>query len=109
MATTIKNKRETPKTFFALYSSDCMTCSHLSETGKIAFVKCHFTKGNQQCPAAEVRFVVVGEALKYARDVIAARDKRHVRREARLLAYVAQQSPAFKSKFYDYLENGGQP
>lgn len=96
------------KEFFALYSPNCMTCSHLSETGTIAHVKCHHTKGNKQCPAAEVRFVVVGEALKYARRVLAARDKRDAAREARVMRYVSTQSEAFRSKFYDYLENGGQ-
>ncbi len=97
-----------PKEMFALYSADCMTCNHLSETGKVAYVKCHYSKGNEQCPAAEVRFVVVGEALDYARRVLVARDKRFPKREARLMAYVGTQSEAFRSKFYDALENGGQ-
>lgn len=95
------------KVFFALYSSDCITCKHLSETGTVAHVKCHHTKGNKQCPAAEVRFVIVGEALEYAQRVIAARDKRHAKTEANLMRYVGKQSDAFKSKFYDALEKGG--
>lgn len=96
------------KEYFALYSADCMTCSHLSETGTTAHVGCHFSKGNTECPAAEVRFVVVGEALEYAKRVLAARDKRLPKREARLMRHVGQQSKAFRSKFYQALENGGQ-
>ncbi len=104
MASTI----EAPKEFFALYSDNCMKCKHLSpETGKVAFVDCHHSKGNTQCPAAEVKFVVVGEALEYARRVLKARDRRHPIREAKLMQHVGAQSPAFRAKFYDALENGG--
>lgn len=95
------------KELFALYNANCMQCKHLSETGSTAFVECHYSKGNTQCPAAEVRFVVVGEAVEYAKRVLRARDKRLSKREARLMQYVAKQSKAFRAKFYDALENGG--
>lgn len=94
--------------FFALYSANCMKCKHLSETGVREFEDCHFSQGNNQCPAAEVRFVVVGEALDYARRVLRARDRRKPTREAKLMKYVAEQSPAFQSRFYEYLDNGGR-
>ena len=94
--------------FVALYSADCMTCMHLSETGSRDFQECHFKNGNKQCPASELRFVVVGEALDYARKVLRARDRRHSKREARLMSYVSAQSAAFQSRFYEYLENGGR-
>jgi hypothetical protein len=92
----------------ALYSADCMTCSHLCETGITAHEKCHYNKGNRLCPAAEVRIVIVGEALTYARRVLRARDRRLPEKEARLMKYVAAQSPAFQSRFYEYLDNGGR-
>jgi len=86
-----------------------MTCQHLSpETGTRDFQDCHYKKGNKQCPAAEVQFAVVGEALVYARRVLRARDKRHPKREARLMKYVGTQSAAFQSRFYEYLDNGGR-
>lgn len=85
-----------------------MTCKHLCETGVRDFQDCHFSKGNKLCPASEVRLVVVGEALTYARRVLRARDKRHPKREARLMKYVAAQSAAFQSRFYEYLDNGGR-
>lgn len=94
--------------FVALYSANCMTCKHLSETGVRDFEDCHFSKGNKLCPAAELRFVIVGEALNYARRVLRARDRRHPKREARLMKYVSSQSAAFQSRFYEYLENGGR-
>lgn len=94
--------------YLALYSTNCMTCKHLTETGVREFQDCHFSKGNKQCPAAEVRIVVVGEALEYARRILRARDKRLPKREAKLMKYVAAQSAAFQSRFYEYLDNGGR-
>ena len=96
------------KEYFALYSADCMQCKHLSpQTGTQVYERCHVSKGNKQCPAAEVQFAVVGEALNYAKQVLKARDKRFARTEARLMRYVGQQSSAFKNQFYKLLENGG--
>lgn len=94
--------------YLALYSDNCMTCKHLTETGVREFQDCHFTVGNKQCPAAEVRIVVVGEALEYARRVLRARDKRQPNKEAKLMKHVAAQSAAFQSRFYEYLDNGGK-
>ena len=94
--------------YLALYSENCMTCKHLTETGVREFNNCHHSKGNAQCPASEVRLVVVGEALDYARRVLRARDRRHPNKEARLMKYVAAQSAAFQSRFYEYLDNKGR-
>jgi hypothetical protein len=94
--------------YLALYSSNCLSCKHLCETGVRDFQDCHFSSGNKQCPASEVRLVVVGEALQYARRVLRARDKRQPKREARLMQYVGKQSAAFQSRFYEYLDNGGR-
>jgi len=44
----------------------------------------------------------------YARKVLAARDKRHAKTEARLMEYIGAQSQAFRTKFYEYLERGGK-
>ncbi len=96
------------KEYLALYSADCSNCKHLTETGKREFEKCHFSNGNKLCPAQEVRIVVVGEALEYARKVLRARDKRQPKKEAVLMKYVGAQSEAFQSRFYEYLDNGGK-
>lgn len=94
--------------YIALYSANCTSCQHFSETGKRDFQDCHFSKGNKECPASEVKLVVVGEALEYARKVLRARDKRQPKRESKLMEYVGQQSKAFQSRFYEYLDNGGR-
>lgn len=96
------------KEYLALYSENCMTCSHLSEAGTVEHTECYYKNGNKQCPASEVRLVVVGEALTCARRVLRARDQRKPKLEAKVMKYVGTKSPAFQSKFYDHLENGGR-
>lgn len=96
------------KEYLGLFSEKCITCKHLVEHAKVDNRECHFTQGNVQCPAVEVKIVFVGEALMYARKVLAARDKRHAKTEARLMEYIGAQSQAFRTKFYEYLERGGK-
>lgn len=87
------------KDILALYSDNCLKCSSLVETAKAKFPKCHFRKGNTECPASEVRIAVVGEAKIYAQRVLNARKQSDFQKEAKLLAYVAKQSESFQLKF----------
>lgn len=91
------------KDFLALYSNNCISCKSLVEGAAKTFKKCHYKQGNTECPAAEVKIIVVGKALAYARKVTAARNRRDTGEEAKLLSYVATQSAGFKSRFYDAL------
>ena len=70
-----------------------------------SFVKCHFSKGNKHCPASELVIVVVGQAIRWAGLVIAARERRDPKAEARILAQVAKQPVSFQERFYSALEN----
>lgn len=97
----VKQKRER----FALYSRNCKSCKHLDSAETNLYTKCHFSKGNDQCPAAEVEIVVVGAAYRMARQVLAARDKRDAKEEARILAAVAKESEAFQERFYSAIEH----
>jgi hypothetical protein len=94
------------KEYLGLYSAACLTCKSLVEYGTVKNKDCHYTQGNAQCPAAEVKIVFIGEAQDYALRVLKARDKRMAKTEARLMQHVGKQSAAFRSKFYEYLENG---
>lgn len=89
----------------AVYSNKCLKCSHLVDGAKKAFVQCHFTKGNAECPAAEVRIVAVGQAVRYAKAVLKARTKRDLEKEAGLLNKVSLRSKEFQSRFYDVLKS----
>lgn len=93
------------KEYLALYTKNCLNCSHLVETGKIAYSKCHWTKGNNLCPAKDLAIVIVGKAKRYSDLVKKARSKRDAAKETSLMEFVSKQSAAFQSKFYDYLEN----
>ncbi len=52
-----------------VHSRKCLNCVHLAPTvGKKVYSDCHFSKGNDNCPASEVRIVIM---LPY--EVIATR------------------------------------
>lgn len=87
----------------ALYSRKCKTCKHLDPEEEILHVKCHFSRGNKDCPAAEVRIIVVGEARRFAEAVRQARSKADLGREAKLLKIVQKRDPAFQQKFKEWL------
>jgi len=52
-------------------NENCVQCLHLYEYGAKDFKKCHFTKGNKNCPAQIVRIIIgipiVSTAKKLAR------------------------------------------
>ena len=86
----------------ALYSQNCKKCSHLDPDEKTKFDKCHFSKGNADCPAKEVQFAVVGEAKRFARAIKKAKATGDLIKEAEILEAVAKRSPAFQHKFKEW-------
>jgi hypothetical protein len=89
----------------AIYSPKCKTCKHLDPAETKAYILCHFSKGNSHCPASEVQIVVVGAAYRLAKQVLAARDKRDAKEEARIFARVAKEIPEFQERFYSAIEH----
>ena len=89
---------------FAIYSNNCLKCSHLVDTAVKAYNVCHYSKGNIACPASEVKIVVVGKAISLAEKVKQARSERNIGAEARILTQVALMSSAFQERFYSELE-----
>lgn len=49
---------EAPKDLLFIYKPECLTCLQLCETGTKVYQKCHYTAGNDSCPAATIRIVV---------------------------------------------------
>ncbi len=90
----------------AFYSSNCKRCHHLDPQEKRRY-KCHHINGNvnKHCPAQEIVIVIVGKAMLYASQVLAARDRRDASTEAKILDLVAKQTDSFKERFYFALEN----
>ena len=86
----------------ALYSRNCKHCKHLDPEEDKEFDKCHFNNGNQDCPAQEIQFAVVGEAKRFARSVKKARAEGSIEREVKILEAVAKRSAAFQHKFREW-------
>jgi hypothetical protein len=49
---------EAPKDLLFIYKPECLACLQLCETGIKVYQKCHYTAGNDSCPAATIRIVV---------------------------------------------------
>lgn len=86
----------------ALYSIKCKTCKSLDPEETKLNEKCHFSKGNTDCPAQEVQLVVVGEAKRFASAVKKARANGKIEEEVRILEAVAKKSAAFQFKFREW-------
>ena len=93
------------KEYLQLYNANCKRCSYLDPDETKRFSSCHYSKGNEFCPAREIQIVVVGKAKRYAAQVLSARESRNAEAEAKILELVAKRSKAFIERFYFYLEN----
>jgi hypothetical protein len=94
------------KEHVGLYSPKCKSCGHLDPDEPKKYTICHYSKGNEFCPAGEIQLVVVGKARKYAQQVLAARARRDPEVETRILNLVKAKSQAFIERYYFYLEQG---
>lgn len=52
-----------------LYGEGCLECSHLIPSAEEAQNKCHFSNGNQFCPAGFHRIVFVGTRMRYVQRI----------------------------------------
>jgi len=93
----------------ALYSKRCKSCKHLDPHEQKAWMVCHFSRGNEDCPASGLQITIVGKAYRFARQVLSARDRRDVQTEAKILALVAKEDEDFQERFYFAVENPTKP
>jgi len=87
----------------ALYSRNCKFCKSLDPDEKKYFPKCHFEKGNKDCPASEIQIAVVGQAQRAAKAVLKARAANNIDQEIQILSFVAKKSKPFQQKFREWL------
>jgi hypothetical protein len=52
-----------------LYADGCLDCKHLVEGADTDFVKCHFSRGNVHCPAANVKIQFVGARVRWDKKI----------------------------------------
>jgi len=88
--------------YLALYSSDCKKCGHLDPDESFKYDKCHYSRGNPECPAKEIQFAIVGEAKRFAHATKRARDAGDFAREVKILKAVAGRSEAFQHKYREW-------
>jgi len=70
----------------ALYADGCVNCSHLfPHPDNNPQDSCHFTVGNTNCPAAYIRFEVVGKRISLLKRITEARNKKDSNRVLQLL------------------------
>ena len=86
---------------FAIYSKNCLRCSHLVESATKTYNTCHHSKGNSYCPASEVTIVVTGKIDRYIKRLKKARARKDAKAESKVWASVEKESEIFKSRFYD--------
>lgn len=53
-----------------IHKEECLDCLQLTETGTRSYKKCHFTSGNDNCPAQTIQ-IVVGVPVEKAANAIA--------------------------------------
>jgi hypothetical protein len=90
-----------------IYSSECFSCPHAiaGADASAAQKDCHYSNGNRYCPAAQVIFVVSGEAFDLASKLHHARDTRNAEAEAAILLEAASLDEYAKERFYAAVEN----
>ena len=47
------------------FGTGCLDCKHLVEGAEMDYRNCHFSKGNQNCPARSLRVQFIGERVKW--------------------------------------------
>lgn len=63
---------ETPKADICvinLYADACFDCKHLVENADVDYAKCHFSRGNEHCPASNLRIQFVGPRVKWDKKI----------------------------------------
>lgn len=94
-----------PVEFLSVYSKDCFECAYLRSDASKCYSACHFSNGNDFCPARGLRIVPVGEAYRLAKQVHAARDARDAQEEAKLLRKAASLDEYARERFYAAVED----
>lgn len=91
--------------YFALYKPECLNCKSLvGSLGKLVKQNCHYSKGNKECPASEVRIIVTGRLERMARALKQAQLANDVARQLRILNAVKKLDVPSKRTFDRIME-----
>lgn len=91
------------KEYLEIYSSRCLRCAHFVEGAKHKYDDCHYSAGNTDCPASEVRIISTGKVRRAAKLIKEARAARDPHREAEILKSLTNESEAFLHLLYELI------
>lgn len=89
------DEAEGKKDVILLFKEKCLTCTHLfPEGGKKVFNSCHYSSGNEDCPARALKLVVMVPAERVSDLMVEAMLSNDVVRLAELSARLNRKDPA---------------
>ena len=75
-----------------LYGEGCLDCGHLVPSCEAKQSVCHFSNGNQFCPAASVRVVFVGQRMRFINRLKKAQAAKDANRVMKVLQDLEKES-----------------
>lgn len=82
------------KDLILVYKPKCLECTHLFPEGKKPYNNCHFSAGNEDCPARTLKIVVMVPAERVSDLMVEATLSNDVVRLAELSARLNKKDPA---------------
>lgn len=86
-----------------LFSTKCLRCRHLVDGADKKFTKCHFSKGNVDCPAREVRIITDGKTRQYQRRLSEAREAKNAKAVAEIWVQINDEPPEVRQRLFEVL------
>lgn len=87
-----------------IFQEKCLTCSHLVAFAQKSYSKCHFSKGNTQCPAQSLRISVRVPVEQIGRQFKSAKLSNDNARLARLYAKLSTFPDWYQQRVTEYLK-----
>lgn len=95
---------EDTRDVFYVYSKKCLRCLHLTETGSEYMESCHFSNGNDSCPAQAIRIVVGVPVEKVANIIVKAMDEGDSEKLAETYAKLAEKDAIVQQQVKDAVQ-----
>lgn len=95
---------EDTRDVFYIHSKKCLRCLHLTETGSEYMESCHFSNGNESCPAQAIRIVVGVPVGKVANIIFKAMDEGDAEKLAETYAKLAEKDAVVQQQVKDAVQ-----
>ena len=97
---------EPEKNIMFIYSRNCLQCSSLVSYAKKAYEDCHYSNGNELCPASEMNIMIGTNFEKAAAVIRNAFKQRDAVKIARLMKKLSEYDPVVQDRVMSEIENG---